>query len=620
MLADRLRQVMSNNRPNAVGFTNQINVERSTLTTSNTVTITGLVTPTAVIVTNGEYKKNADAYTTVDGTVTNGDTLTLRHTSSSSWQGAVSTTIQVGASVATWSTTTRAQDVTPNAFSFTSVTGVERSTVQTSNQITFGGVDADVVMAVSISGGSYSRNGAAYTTAAGSAVNNDTFRVQHVSSGAFSTPIETILTIGTQSASYTSTTRALDTTPNAFSFTAVTGATPSTLYTSNLITLAGLGSGDIAGVGIVGGTYSHNGSAYTTASSAAINGDTFRVQVASSASASTAVTATLTIGGVAGSYQVTTRAVDATPNTFAFTSITGATPSTVYTSNSITVAGLDAGVSVGVSVSGGSYSKNSGALTTAAGTAMNGDTFHVTRLSSAAYSTLGWATLTIGGILANFEVTTRAADTTPNAFSFTDLTNQACNAEVGSSSITVSGLDTGVSASLSLSGAGSSYRKNGGPWFASGASTTVVNGDTVQLRFVTDNTLNKTWGCILSIGGVTDTWTAVTGNDSTPDAYNFTDVTGASVNTTYVSGAITVSGLTAGYRAVVVCAASTLQANGGFRINGGATIYQGTSGSAANGDTIQAVVTTPLTPATAVGIEVAVGTGYSDTWYVTTAP
>jgi hypothetical protein len=617
MLADRLRQNQTDNSPNVLGLINVTSAEKSTVVTSNTVAISGLAGPTAILISGGEYSQNAGAYTSADGTVTNADTLTLRHTSSSSYLTATTTTVQVGLSVSTWSSTTRAQDTTPNVFSFTSVSGVERSTVQTSNLITVSGIDTDVTLAVSISGGSYSKNGAAYTTAAGTAVNGDTFRVQHTSSGSFTTPIETILTIGSQSASYTSTTRALDTTPNAFSFTAVTGATPSTLYTSNLITLSGMGSGDVASVGIVGGTYSHNGAAYTTASSAAINGDTFRVQVASSSSFSTAATATLTIGGVSGSYQVTTRAADTTPSAFSFTSVTGATPSATYLSGSITVAGLDTGVSTGVSVSGGSYSKNGGALTTASGTAVNGDLFQVTRTASASYSTLLWSTLTIGGVSANFEVTTVAADTTPSAFSFTDLTDQACNAEIASSSITVAGLSSGVSTTLSLSGASSYWRKNGGSWNSAGTGGTVVNGDTVQLRLFTDNRLNQTWSCTLTIGGVADTWSVVTGNDQAATAWDWINYTNVTASAEYMSDIYTVSGLTPGYRATVACAGNA-DLVPGFKINGGATIYAPTTSTAANGDTVRAVIKAPATAATAGGITVSVGSTL-ETWYVTTA-
>ena len=50
--------------------------------------------------------------------------------------------------------------------------------------------------------------------------------------------------------------------PNPFIFTDVTGAELSTLYTSNAITVAGLGFN--APISVIGGQYSINGGAYTS--------------------------------------------------------------------------------------------------------------------------------------------------------------------------------------------------------------------------------------------------------------------------------------------------------------------------------------------------------------------
>lgn len=96
-----------------------------------------------------------------------------------------------------------------------------------------------------------------------------------------------------------------------------------------------------------------------------------------------------------------------TPDAFTFTDVTGATVSTNYTSNTITVAGLGAGVSVAVTVVGGlGYSKNGGAFTAAAGTAANGDTFAVSQTSSASTVTATDVTLTIGGVSDTYTVAT----------------------------------------------------------------------------------------------------------------------------------------------------------------------------------------------------------------------
>jgi len=98
---------------------------------------------------------------------------------------------------------------------------------------------------------------------------------------------------------------ATDTTPDAFAFTAQTGAALSTATVSNAITVAGINSA--AAITIVGGSYAVNGGAYTTGAGTVNNGDTVAVKLTSSSSYSTAATATLTIGGVSAAFSVTTQ-------------------------------------------------------------------------------------------------------------------------------------------------------------------------------------------------------------------------------------------------------------------------------------------------------------------------
>lgn len=199
-------------------------------------------------------------------------------------------------------------DTTPNAFTFTDVTGVSTSSTQTSNQITIGGMDSGASCAVSVSGGTYSKNGGGYTSSSTTAVNGDTFRVRHTSSSSFSTSVSTTLNCGGVTDTYTSTTAAQDTTPDAFSFTDVTGALASNLYTSNTVTITGI-TGSVS-CSVSGGgspTISVNGGSRTT-STTITNNQTLNVQLVASSSANTGVTATVTVGTVSSNYTVTTGA------------------------------------------------------------------------------------------------------------------------------------------------------------------------------------------------------------------------------------------------------------------------------------------------------------------------
>lgn len=195
-----------------------------------------------------------------------------------------------------------------------------------------------------------------------------------------------------------------DTTPSQFTFTDVTSASLSTVYTSNAITVAGINAA--ASISITGGSYSINGGSYVSSTGTVVNGDTVAVRGTSSGSFSTAVNVVLTIGGVSDTYSVTTLASDGTPDVFSFTDASGVELSTVTTSNTITVAGIN--TTAAISITGGTYSKNGGAFTAVTGTAVLGDTVAVKGTSSGSYLTAVNVVLTIGGVSDTFTITTKA--------------------------------------------------------------------------------------------------------------------------------------------------------------------------------------------------------------------
>jgi hypothetical protein len=285
-------------------------------------------------------------------------------------------------------------DTTPDPFTFTDVTGVPLSTVQTSDTITVGGITAPA--AISIVGGEYELNSSGtWTSSAGTVANGDTVRVRHTSSGTNSTAVNTTLTIGGVSDTFTSTTLA-DTIPDSFTFTDLTGVPLSTVQTSDAITVSGIAAP--AAITIVGGEYQMNGAGPWTSSPGTVaNTNTVQVRHTSSATNSTAVNTTLTIGGVSDTFTSTTLD-DTTPDPFTFTDVTGVPRSTVQTSNAITVSGITAPAAI--SIVGGEYEVNSSGTWSSSSptTVANGDTVRVRHTSAATYSTAVNTTLTIGGV------------------------------------------------------------------------------------------------------------------------------------------------------------------------------------------------------------------------------
>lgn len=97
----------------------------------------------------------------------------------------------------------------------------------------------------------------------------------------------------------------VDDTPDTFTFVDITGADTNTLYESNPITVSGINT--VSVISIVGGEYKVGTWGYTTITGTVSNGNTVKVRQMSSVINSTKTTATLTIGGVSDSYEVTTK-------------------------------------------------------------------------------------------------------------------------------------------------------------------------------------------------------------------------------------------------------------------------------------------------------------------------
>jgi len=95
--------------PNAFSFTNQTGVALNTAITSNTVTITGIEAPVAISIAIGSYSIGCTSNFTFDpGTISDGQTVCIRQTSSQSFSTSRVSTLTVGGVSATFTTTTSA--------------------------------------------------------------------------------------------------------------------------------------------------------------------------------------------------------------------------------------------------------------------------------------------------------------------------------------------------------------------------------------------------------------------------------------------------------------------------------------------------------------------------------
>lgn len=109
----------------------------------------------------------------------------------------------------TWRDETGSFHPRPGGLGFNPVIDVAPSALQTSNTIT-----VSEASAVSVNGGTYSKNGGAHTSTPGSVVADDTLSVQHTSSAGPLSKVSTTLILGSTSTVYTTTTAAEGVTPN----------------------------------------------------------------------------------------------------------------------------------------------------------------------------------------------------------------------------------------------------------------------------------------------------------------------------------------------------------------------------------------------------------------------
>jgi len=297
--------------PDAFSFADRIDVAVSSVITSAPITISGIDAPAPVSVSDGEYSVGCTAtFTAVAGSVTNGQTVCVRHTSAAANSTATSTTLTVGGVADTFSSTTVAAippDTTPDAFSFADRTDVAVSSVITSAPVTIVGIDAPAP--VSVSDGEYSVGcTATFSAAAGSITNGQTVCVRHTSAAANSATVNTILTVGGVADTFSSTTVAAippDTTPNAFTFVDQTDVAVSTVITSAPVTIAGIDAP--VPVSVSGGEYSVGCTAtFTAAAGSVTNGQTVCVRHTSAAANSASTSTTLTVGGVTDTFSTTT--------------------------------------------------------------------------------------------------------------------------------------------------------------------------------------------------------------------------------------------------------------------------------------------------------------------------
>lgn len=296
---------------------------------------------------------------------------------------------------------------------------------------------------------------------------------------------------------------------------------------------------------------------------------------------------------------------DASVSPFTLISLTGVTPGQLIASNIITLQGPSGSVSA--SADAGEININATGFVAGPASISAGDTLQVRQTAPSGFGQTTALTVTVGSFSTVWSVSTALQDTKPNAFSIPDATGANPSTLVSSSAVAI----TGFTGSLPVSVEGGNapeIRINGGAWSSSGS---IAPGDTLAVRSLSDAAWEGSTSVTLKLGSSTTyAWSIFNKvQDTTPNAFNFSALTGAAVNTQYDSSAVTVSGFD-GPLQIAVSGSNDPQ----LRINGGSWSSQA---FVLPGQSVQLRAISSAQPQTESLISVTLGT-VTSAWSITT--
>jgi MYXO-CTERM domain-containing protein len=294
--------------PQQFTFTDATNAALGTVTESNSVTIFGITLPAPISIVGGEYSINTGMFTNAPGTVTVGQQVVVRQTSSGTPATTTDTVLTVGGVSDTFSVTTIAADTTPDPFAFTPQVDVAFNAPITSNAVTITGINtATPISVLQVAGPvaiiEYSLDGGPFTIAAGTVTSGQQVRVRVISAATPSTNVTARLNVGDGNANFSVTTIATapDTQPDPFFFVDVPNAALGEVVESDVVTVTGLTAPArvrIAGPAGSNPEYRIDGGAWT---SAAVDGEvtagqTLQLRHTSASEPGRAISTTVTVG------------------------------------------------------------------------------------------------------------------------------------------------------------------------------------------------------------------------------------------------------------------------------------------------------------------------------------
>jgi len=289
------------------------------------------------------------------------------------------------------------------------------------------------------------------------------------------------------------------------------------------------------------------------------------------------------IGKRTGTWQVSTRIIDQTPNNFSFNGLIDQQIGIALTSNTVTIAGLESGFSFPISVTnvlnlagvGVSIIKNNSSIGVS-GTVANGDQIYLSSTTPNLYGQTTVFNTQVGTFSTTWGFITRNVDVLIDPFSFVGVSSaNKIGAAYTSSAITISGADPGptidppnplidlTALPVSISGPNAFYEIRTGTAnslrYPNGTNPNnwqntpgfAYNGDTIRVQINASNSYNTTVTGILTVSNQSASYivtTRPTPFNTIPNTFTFTpDLTDQPRSGLVTSNPITISGLTTGF-------------------------------------------------------------------------
>lgn len=227
---------------------------------------------------------------------------------------------------------------------------------------------------------------------------------------------------------------------------------------------------------------------------------------------------------------------DANPSSFAFADQTDVERNATVTSNALSLVGFTDQLTA--TCTGCTAIARNGVWggTTVSGFT-SGDEISIRLTSASNWTTAATATVKLGNtVSAPWSVTTRAQDTAPNPFSFTNQSGVALSSAISSNAVSLSGFDGPLTATCS----GCTAIARNGTWGGTSVSG-FLSGDTIAIRLSSSSNSGTSVTATATVGNTTSTaWSVSTGNPpDAPSALAPSAISGTSItwNWSTVTGA-----------------------------------------------------------------------------------